>query len=139
MPFQKGNTLGKIGRPKNSKNILPIIRQKILTKLHKRIAELDSVAIEELLSFARQIMPKDISVKHTADIQYISNTPRPESIIDVTPKRIAIDKKEEREETKSSMSSNNSSNDNDSLNTIDNLNDISSISIREGVDDEQTF
>ena len=129
MPFTKGNTLAKgKGRPKKSLNLLPLIRERVLTALNKRITidkMLSKIDDIDLLKFAQSIMPKDISVKHSADVQYISHTPRPAQCITLdiqeTKESIVI------EETKNNSS--NSNNDNDSLNNIDNLYTISNDSI----------
>jgi len=87
MTFQKGHKLAT-GRPKGSKNVLPIIREKVLNKLHKRINELDGVKVEELLDFAKSVMPKDLSIRIAPDVQYLSNTPRPE--VEVIPEPVEV-------------------------------------------------
>ena len=100
MPFTAGHTISKgIGRPKGSKNILPIIREKVLNKLHYRIKELDKIAVEELLSFAKAIMPKDVTLNVVPNISYISSCPRPAETIDTvghtveeTPKELEVKK-----------------------------------------------
>ena len=136
MPFTKGHKLSK-GRPKGSKNILPLIKDKVLAKLYSRIKELDTVDIEELLSFARNIMPKDVSIKVAPDIQYITNTPshmldgEVPKIIDVTQEETKKITQEEISQSNLNKSlsmtidnnnSNYSSNDNDNSNSS---NDIS--------------
>ena len=85
MPFQKGNQLAK--NRTSTKNLLPIIRERVLKATNKRIMidkMLSKIEDVELLRFAMSIMPKDISIKVSPDIQYISNTPRPMThIIDI--------------------------------------------------------
>ena len=88
MPFVKGHRLsvGK-GRPFKSKNILPDIRDKVLNVLKHRLnadKELSSVSTEELLQFARSIMPKDVTITANPSVTYISNVPRPYSLDAVT-------------------------------------------------------
>ncbi len=91
MPFQVGHEYIKPkvkgGRPKGSKNLLPLIRDKVLYALEKRLSgkkALRKISTEDLLKFAQSIMPKDLSIRVAPDFQYISNTPRP-TAIDVTP------------------------------------------------------
>ena len=82
LPFEKGN---KLGRKKGTKNLLPLIRERVLKALDRRIAidkTLASIETADLLKFAQSIMPKDISIKVAPDIQYISSTPRPINTID---------------------------------------------------------
>ena len=73
--FQKGNQAAK-GRV-SRKNLLPIIRDKVLRSLNARISELETVDVEELLAFARTIMPKDINMNASPSITFITNCPRP--------------------------------------------------------------
>ena len=80
MPFQKGNQCAKSRLTK--KNLLPVIREKVLRSLNRRISELDTVDVKELLAFARTIMPKDVSLSLNVPTQYISHTPRPRQCIE---------------------------------------------------------
>lgn len=80
--FKPGNKYGK-GRPKSSKNNLPIIRDRLFRILLQRIVkdkDLDSVSTETLIKFAASVLPKDLSLSVLKDpqITYISNVPRPE-------------------------------------------------------------
>ncbi len=87
MPFQKGNTLAT-GRPKKSKNRLPKIRDRILHVLNKRLLdprELAKLETRDLIRFASSILPKDMNIKVAPDITYVSQTPRPESLIGTIP------------------------------------------------------
>jgi len=84
-----------MGRPKKSKHLLPVIRDKVLNCLNKRLNSnkaLKKIPTEDLLKFAQSIMPKDLSIRLTPDIRYISNTPRPQTI-DVTdgPKQVGYE------------------------------------------------
>jgi len=82
--FQKGNTYGKLGgRPKNSKSLLPKIRDRVFNILSKRLLrkeEVDKISTEALLKFASNCLPKDMSLQvlRDPDITYVSNIPRPE-------------------------------------------------------------
>ncbi len=96
MPFEVGHRPIKpkpstiIGRPKKSKNLLPVIRDKVLQTLEYRLnikKELKHIPTNELLKFAQSIMPKDLSLRIAPVIHYISNTPRPQ-VIDVTPNTV---------------------------------------------------
>lgn len=76
--FQKGH---KNGGRHTTKNLLPIIREKALRVLNKRLAiakELNDLPTVDLLRFASNIMPKDLSLRVSPDVQYVSQTPRPE-------------------------------------------------------------
>jgi len=94
MPFEVGHdyikpkVMIKGGRPKGSKNLLPLIRDKVLYALDKRISgkkALKNIPTEDLLRFAQSIMPKDLSIRVTPNIQYISHTPRPIDTIECKP------------------------------------------------------
>jgi hypothetical protein len=86
--FQPGNTKtaewGKLGgRPKGAKNTLPIIRDKLFRILLRRITrekDLETVDTATLIKFASACLPKDmtLAVQRPAEINYISNVPRPE-------------------------------------------------------------
>lgn len=78
----QAKALGKRGgRPKGSKNLLPIIRERVLQALERRISAdktLKDVSSADLIRFVSGIMPKDLSLRVSATpIQYISATPRP--------------------------------------------------------------
>ena len=80
--FEKGNKLAS-GRPKGSKNTLPIIRDKLFRILLRRITsnrDLESVDTATLIKFASACLPKDMSLAISKDptITYISNVPRPD-------------------------------------------------------------
>ena len=82
MPFKPGQQAGP-GRPKGSKNTLPIIRDKLFRILLRRITsnkDLESVDTATLIKFASACLPKDMSLAISKDptITYISNVPRPE-------------------------------------------------------------
>jgi hypothetical protein len=82
MPFKPGYAGGP-GRPKGSKNTLPIIRDKLFRILLRRITserDLESVDTTTLIKFAAACLPKDMSLSVNRDpqITYISNVPRPE-------------------------------------------------------------
>lgn len=84
MPFKKGNQEFK--KRVSKKNLLPLIRERVLKALDKRLVidkELRTVNTVDLLKFAQSIMPKDLSIRVTPDIQYISNTPRPDNLIEL--------------------------------------------------------
>ena len=83
MPFVKGHTIRSGGRPKGSKNTLPIIRDKLFRILLRRIThekDLETVDTATLIKFASACLPKDmtLAVQRPTDITYVSNTPRPE-------------------------------------------------------------
>jgi len=86
MPFAKGNQLAK--NRVSSKNLLPLIRERVLKATNKRITAdnmLSKVSDVDLLKFAQSIMPKDINVDiNKTHVVYISNTPRPAACIDAT-------------------------------------------------------
>jgi len=91
--FEKGNKLAS-GRPKGSKNTLPIIRDKLFRILLRRITsnkDLESVDTATLIKFASACLPKDMSLAISKDptITYISNVPRPEPINEYVPIKIA--------------------------------------------------
>ena len=82
MPFKPGQEAGP-GRPKGSKNTLPIIRDKLFRILLRRITsnkDLESVDTATLIKFASACLPKDMSLAISKDptITYISNVPRPD-------------------------------------------------------------
>jgi hypothetical protein len=86
MPFVKGNQLAK--NRTSSKNLLPLIRERVLKATNKRITldnMLSKVSDVDLLKFAQSIMPKDINVDiNKTNVVYITNTPRPTACIDTT-------------------------------------------------------
>ena len=93
MPFAPGNKLSQ-GRPKSSKNTLPIIRDKLFRILLRRITsnkDLESVDTATLIKFASACLPKDMSLAISKDptITYISNVPRPDPINEYVPIKIA--------------------------------------------------
>ena len=82
MPFKPGQEAGP-GRPKGSKNTLPIIRDKLFRILLRRITsdkDLEGVDTATLIKFASACLPKDMSLAISKDptITYISNVPRPD-------------------------------------------------------------
>ena len=90
--FEKGNKLAS-GRPKGSKNTLPIIRDKLFRILLRRITsnkDLESVDTATLIKFASACLPKDMSLAISKDptITYISNVPRPDTINEYVPIKI---------------------------------------------------
>lgn len=86
--FQKGNQLAKgRGRPKKSKNILPMIRDSVLNEAYRRIKTkqfFDDIPNVEFIRFVEKVLPKENTLKIQPDIQYITNTPRPQVENDVT-------------------------------------------------------
>ena len=126
MPFTKGDkNIHRTGRPKKSKNLLPIIREKVLQAIDKRISgnkALRDVPMADLLRAAVSLMPKDLTVTAKRDITYISNTPdavpmiehdhgegiqtsvpQPVDIIDVTPDAAPTEKGVSKECKKESL------------------------------------
>jgi hypothetical protein len=90
--FEKGNKLAQ-GRPKGSKNTLPIIRDKLFRILLRRITsdkDLEGVDTATLIKFASACLPKDMSLAISKDptITYISNVPRPDGINEYIPIKI---------------------------------------------------
>lgn len=79
MTFEKGNKFGK-GRPLGSKNILPLIREKVLQLLDKRLTKGLDATDEALLRFAQSVMPKETRLSIKPDIEFISSVPRPQGI-----------------------------------------------------------
>jgi len=82
MPFKPGQEAGP-GRPKGSKNTLPIIRDKLFRILLRRITsdkDLEGVDTATLIKFASACLPKDLSLAVSNDrvIEYHSNVPRPD-------------------------------------------------------------
>ena len=78
MPFQKGNQLAK--NRTSTKNLLPVIRQRVLRTLNKRLTidrTLKDIPTVDLLKFAQSIMPKDVNIQVAPNIEYISQCPRP--------------------------------------------------------------
>jgi hypothetical protein len=96
MPFKPGQEAGP-GRPKGSKNTLPIIRDKLFRILLRRITsnkDLESVDTATLIKFASACLPKDMSLAISKDptITYISNVPRPDLINEYQPIKITDNK-----------------------------------------------
>ena len=91
MPFEVGHEAYKLKspfnvKPKKSKNLLPIIRDRVLQSLERRLSNkniVEDIPTTELLKFAQSIMPKDLSIRLTPNIEYISSTPRPQSTLDI--------------------------------------------------------
>ena len=82
MAFKVGHKGGP-GRPKGAVNTLPIIRDQLFNILLKRIKvdkKLEKVDTATLIKFCQAALPKDLSlsVNRPAEINYISNVPRPE-------------------------------------------------------------
>ena len=103
MPFQKGNTLAKNKR--GTKNLLPEIRERVLKAVNKRLT-LDNILSKvddtDLLKLAVSLMPKDIALKVTSDVTYISSTPRPSDTLQNT-KLLEISESINTIDTKSSV------------------------------------
>ena len=81
MTFQKGTIANKGGRPKGARNKLTVVKDHLVAILSKRLSdknELKNISTETLVRFVGQIVPKDLSLKVAPDIQYITNTPRPD-------------------------------------------------------------
>lgn len=82
MPFKHNDVnINRGGRPKSSKNILPLIRQLILTEINSRWKvkkHIKGLSDELLAKLYMAMLPKDINVTPKQDVMYISQTPRPE-------------------------------------------------------------
>ena len=87
MPFKKGDKrINSKGRPKGSKNKLTVVKDNLVNILSRKLKDPKEIAkldINTLIRFTGTILPKDLALKVAPDIQYISNTPRPE-IVDKT-------------------------------------------------------
>jgi hypothetical protein len=83
MTFTKGDkNIWRKGRPKGKKNKLTEVKDsliKILSKKLKNPEVIKDLDINQLIRFTGQVIPKDMTLKVTPDVTYISKTPRPDN------------------------------------------------------------
>jgi hypothetical protein len=86
MPFVKGDKrINYKGRPKGSKNKLTKVKDNLIKILAQKLRdnkEIKNIDIKDLIRFASAIIPKDIAIRVAPDIRYISQTPRPEGMLE---------------------------------------------------------
>jgi len=78
--YKKGQSGNPSGRKKGSKNKLTQAKDNLIKLLNTRLknaGNLDDVSTESLIRFASAVMPKDVSMRISPDLQYVSQTPRP--------------------------------------------------------------
>ena len=81
MAFEKGQSGNPGGRPKGSKNKLTLVKDKLVQIALSRFNDPEvwkEIPPGDLMRFIASITPKDMSIKVSPDITYVSHTPRPQ-------------------------------------------------------------
>ena len=76
MPFKKGNTLGKTGRPRNTPNLLTRVKELIMKEGYKRVKTRkfwESINNNLLLDAMLKLIPREDMVKVDTNITYNTN------------------------------------------------------------------
>ncbi len=84
MSIKKGQILNPKGRPKGSKNKFTAFKDDLIKALLLRRHELMRVEYKDLLRVWASLIPRDLTMKVKPDITYISSTPRPEVMSDIS-------------------------------------------------------